>query len=91
MCTGCYAKVSGEETHSCSGCHDIYVFRIILQGTYHNTGIVTITQIAWYLFAMGKSMQDKYTITDTFGRRQLYSGLQRYFGSGNDIAHNCIR
>ena len=88
---GGYTKIGGEEAHGCPGCHNVYMLRIALQCTYHDAGVVTIAQVVERLFAMGKSVQDKCAVTDTFGCRELDTGMQRGIGSGNGVTHSCIR
>ena len=88
--TGRYAEVGGEKTHGRPCRHDVYMFGVALQRTHHDAGIVAIAQIAECLPAMGKGVQDKRTVTDTFGCRQPDSGMHRYIGSGNGITHSCI-
>ena len=87
---GCHAEIGGEETHGRPRCHNVYMFGIALQRAHHDTGIVAIAQIAGRLLAVSKGVQDKRTVTDTLGCRQLNSGVYRGAGGGNGITHSCI-
>ena len=71
-----YAEVGGEETHGGAGGKDIYMSGISVEGASHHYGVVTIAQIAGQDIAVGKGVEDEGPVTDTFGCRELYGGVQ---------------
>ena len=72
-----------------TGRENIYMFGVPIQGTYHDHRIVAIAQIARQDVAMGKGMKNEGPVTDTFGCRQLYGGVQSG-GGRNCISHSRI-